>query len=136
MYVYVCMYVVICMDFIGPPGVRVNSVKNVEDLSTVIQWDAVNNPLPTTYTVTWTDDRNLHGVDTVDEQTSYTITGLTLDTVYTVTVTPANTCGDGTEGKTRVSFPTGTTFTIIIYHFVLRRQVHWYLYLSVLKYMF
>ena len=65
-----------------------------------------------TYTVTWTDDRDLHEGDTVDEQTSYTITGLTIDTVYTITVTAANMCGNGPEFKASVSFPIGTGATI------------------------
>ena len=75
--------------------------------------------LHTTYTIIWTDDRDLHGVDTVEEQTSYTITGLTLDTVYTIYVATANICGDGPEFRTSVSFPTGTTFTIMIHNLIL-----------------
>ena len=71
----------------------------------------MDDSLPTTYTVTWTDDRHLHRGDTVQEQTSYTITGLTLDTVYTITVTAANMCGDGPEFRTSIFFSTNTTFT-------------------------
>ena len=47
-------------------------------------------------------------VHTLIEQSPYTITGLTLDTVYTITVTASNRCGTGPEYSTSVSFPTGT----------------------------
>ena len=79
--------------FTGPSGLTVNIVKNIESLSVVVQWDAVNGFLLTTYTITWTDGRDLFEVAIVDEQTSYTITGLTLDTVYTITVAAVNMCG-------------------------------------------
>ena len=95
------------MIFIGPSALTVNITKRIESLSIVVQWDRVDDFLPSTYTVTWTDDRDLHGVDTVVEQTSYTITGLTLDTVYTITVTAANMCGQGPEFRTSILFPTG-----------------------------
>ena len=96
-----------------------NIIKNIKSLSIVVQWDAVDDFLPTGYTITLTDERDLHGGDTLEEQTSYTITGLTLDTVYTITVTAANRCGDGPEFKTSVSFSTGTTFITIIHNLVL-----------------
>ena len=88
-----------------------NIIKNIERSSIIVQWDVVDGSLPTTYTVTWTDDRDLHGGDTVDEQTSYTITGLTLDTVYTITVTAANMCGSGPYFITSVSLSTDATST-------------------------
>ena len=62
----------------------------------------------TTYIVTWTDKTNSIQLHTLIEQSSYTITGLTLDTVYTITVTATNRCGTGPEYRTSVSFPTGT----------------------------
>ena len=103
---YICLHA-------GPSDLTVNTTKNNGNLSIVVQWDAVDDFLHTTYTVTWTDDRDLLNHSTVEEQTSYTITGLTLDTVYTITVTAANMCndGDGIEFKTSISFSTGTTFT-------------------------
>ena len=85
-----------------------NIIKNIESLSIVVQWDAVDDNLPTTYTIVWTDEGDLFEVATLTEQTSYTITGLTLDTVYTITVTAANRCGQGPEFSTTISFPTGT----------------------------
>ena len=100
---YICLHA-------GPPAlVAVNITKNNESLSIVVQWDAVDDSLPTTYTVTWADDRDFDDVATVEEDTSYTITGLTLDTVYTITVTAANKCGDGSEVRASVLFSTGTT---------------------------
>ena len=93
-----------------------NITKNIENLSIVVQWDAVDDFLHTTYTIFWIDDRDLFESATLDEQTSYTITGLTLNTVYTITVTAANWCGDGPEFRTRVSLPstdtTSTNYTI------------------------
>ena len=60
----------------------------------------------------WTSesDHNLHSV-TLIKQSSYTITGLTLDTVYTINVTAANRCGDGPEVITSISFPADTIST-------------------------
>ena len=84
-----------------------NIIKHFESSSIVVQWDVLDDFLHTTYTVIWTDDRNPHGEDNVDEQTSYTITGLTLDTVYTITVTAANTCGSGPEFRANVTFSIG-----------------------------
>ena len=91
------------------------TTNNIVDLSVVIQWDEVDDSLPTTYIVTWTSERDLNNVQvkTLIEQSSYTITGLTLDTVYTITVTAANRCStaNGSKYKTNVSFPTGIIFT-------------------------
>ena len=84
-------------------------MKNITNSSIVVQWDAVDDSLYTVYTVTWTDERDLFEVATVDEQTSYTITGLILDTVYTIHVNVANRCGDGPEFRTRIFFSTNTT---------------------------
>ena len=89
-------------------------MKNIESSSIVVQWDAVDDSLPTTYTITWTDEGDLFEVATLTEQTSYTITGLTLDTVYIITVTASNMCGTGPEFRTSISFPTGITSIINI----------------------
>ena len=86
-------------------------MKNIESLSIVVQWDVVDDFLFTTYAVTWGDRIDQLATVTVDDQTSYTITGLTLDTVYTITVTAANRCGQGPEFRTSVSFSTDTTST-------------------------
>ena len=85
-----------------------NVIENATALSTVVQWDEVDDSLNTTYIVTWTSERDhITHHSTLTEQSSYTITGLTLDTVYTITVTASNRCGQGPEFMTSVSFPTG-----------------------------
>ena len=95
----------------GPSALTVNIMKNIESSSIVLQWDAVDDSLPTTYTIIWTDEGDLFEAATLTEQTSYTITGLTLDTVYTITVSPANICGNGPEFSTNIPFSTDTTST-------------------------
>ena len=62
-----------------------NTTTNIGSSSIIVQWDEVDDSLHTTYTIAWTDGELL-GITTIEEETSYTITGLTLDTVYTVTV--------------------------------------------------
>ena len=93
-------------DFTGPPALAVNVRENATALSTVVQWDEVDDSLNTTYIVSWTSERD-HIAYHVTEQSSYTITGLILYTVYTITVTASNRCGQGPEFMTSVSFPTG-----------------------------
>ena len=86
-------------------------MKNIESSSVVVQWDAVDDSLTTIYTITWTSAGGGLQVATLIEQTSYIITGLTLDTVYTITVTVANVCGSGPEFRTSILISTGA------YHF-------------------
>ena len=98
--------------FTAPPALTVTMTKNPESPSVVVQWDEVDDSLTTYYTVTWTSERDLNNVQVklLIEQSSYTITGLTLDTVYTITVTATNRCGAGPEYSTSVSISTGTTY--------------------------
>ena len=91
-----------------PSSLTVNVTSNITDLSTVVQWNVVDDSLTTTnYTVTWTNGTNPIDSTTLIEQSSYTITGLTLNTVYTITVTAVNICGQGPGNVTSVSFPLG-----------------------------
>ena len=69
----------------------------------------MNGSLATNYTVTWTSETDLTQSVSTTMETSYTITGLILDTVYTITVAAVNECGQGPEFTTSISFPTGTT---------------------------
>ena len=87
-------------------------MKNTESSSIVVQWDEVDDSLPTTYIVTWTSERD-HIIQskTLEEQSSYTITGLTLDTVYTITVSASNICDTGPEYSISVSLTSDTTST-------------------------
>ena len=93
-----------------------NVTKSNESLSSVIQWDAVDRSLATNYTVTWTSDTDPTQSVATTMETSYTITGLILDTVYTITVAIVNMCGQGPEFNTSISFSTGT-YVCMYYHF-------------------
>ena len=88
-------------------------MKNTDHLSILVQWDEVDDSLHTIYTITWHSERDLNNVQvkSLEEQSSYTITGLTLDTVYTITVTAVNKCGFGPEYSTIVSLTSDTTST-------------------------
>ena len=87
-------------------------MENIGTSSIVVQWDAVDDSLIITYTIVWSRaGGGVRQVATLTEQTSYTITGLTLDTVYNITVTAANTCGSGPEIVTTVSLSLDTTST-------------------------
>ena len=108
---YIATFHSYLLIFIGPPALTVNIIENIESLSIVVQWDTVDDSLPTTYIIIWTDEGDLFEVAILTEQTSYTKTGLTLDTVYTITVNAANKCGSGPEFSTSISFPTGITST-------------------------
>ena len=81
---------------LGPSALTMNITENINSSSIVVQWVEVDDFLTTTYIVTWASERDhiTHPV-TLIEQSSYTITGLTLDTVYTITVTASNKCGNG-----------------------------------------
>ena len=80
-------------------------MKKVENSSILVQWDVVDSYFATSYTVTWTSGFPIHSV-TLIEQSSYTITGLTLGTIYTITVTAANKCGTGLTFKTNMLYST------------------------------
>ena len=99
--------------FVVPPALAVNITENIETSSIVVQWDEVDDFHTTTYIVTWTSERDniLHHV-AITEQSSYTITGLILDTVYNITVFAANRCGTGPEYRTSVLLTGDTTSSI------------------------
>ena len=99
--------------FTGPPALTVNITKNTESSSIVVQWDEVDNSFPITYVVTWTSERDLNDAQSIGvvELSSWTITGLALDTVYTITVTATNICGHGPEYRTSVSLTTDSIST-------------------------
>ena len=85
-------------------------MKNTESLSIVVQWDEVDDSFSTTYVITWTSERDhIKRSASLVGLTSYTITGLTLDTVYTLTVTAYNVCGTGPEYRTNISLTTDIT---------------------------
>ena len=94
--------------FTDPDALSVNITKGYGSSSVVVQWDLVDDS-PTTayiifYTVTWTrDGTNFTQRSVLILQQTFTITGLTLDTVYTITVTARHECGYGPEHRTSVS---------------------------------
>ena len=100
---------------IEPSALKVNTTKNIGDLSVVVQWNEVDDSLNTTYMVTWTNGTTLVDSPILIEQSPYTITGLTLDTVYNITVTASNRCGTGQGNESSVSFPTGTYILLSLF---------------------
>ena len=94
---------------------------DITNESFVVQWDAVNDVFPVTYIVRWYRGDNLIDEDSVNGL-SYTVTGLTVNTSYNVTVVAINTCcGAGpvsnviivtTDNKLPTFPPTAFTITI------------------------
>ena len=83
--------------------------KKITNSSVVVQWDTVDDVQDTNYTVTWAmaNESNVTLINT--EQTSYALTGLTLNTVYNINVIATNKCGQSDEFNTRVSLSESTT---------------------------
>ena len=92
-----------------------NIVKNTKNSSVVVQWDVVDDSIDTTYVVTWTSERgHTEQSPGLVNFRSYTITGLTLDTVYNITVTANSKCGTGPEYNTSVSLSANTNPNTVI----------------------
>ena len=101
--------------FTGPPALTVNILKNTEKLSVFLHWDEVDDVAVATYVVTWTSERDhIKNSPSLVGLTSYTITGLTLNTVYTITVTALNKCGTGSDYRTSVQLLANTNPSIVI----------------------
>ena len=83
--------------------------KNVTNSSVVVQWDTVDDAHDTNYTVTWAIANESNVTQGSTEQTIYTITGLTLNTVYNINVTSSNKCGQGEVFTTNVSLAADTS---------------------------
>ena len=95
--------------FTDPTALKGSIEKRILESEIIVKWDPVDNSLPTNYTVTWTSDgTNSTQSHTLANQSSCTITGLTLDTVYNITITATNRCGTRPEYQTSVSFSAGT----------------------------
>ena len=95
--------------FTGPPAPTVDLTKNIKSLSIVLNWNAVDNVA--NYSVTWTSESSPTQSRTLTEQSSYTITGLTLDTVYYISVFAASKFCTGPE------FRISTMLSAGMYHF-------------------
>ena len=97
--------------FIEPTAFKVNITKNIESSSVFIQW--TDDAFDPDYILTWTSKRDGLRIASLDSfQTSYTITGLTLDTVYTITLSDNAWCGDTPEFITSILFSADTTASI------------------------
>ena len=100
----------------APMNVRTSERKND---SFTVQWDPVTDIFPITYTVQW------YGEDINDtantSELSYTVTGLTSNTSYSVSVVAINTCcgagpvSDVVIGTTGSSSNIGMSNTILPY---------------------
>ena len=91
--------------------------QSITDVSFVVQWDAVINQSVDRYVVYWIDDsKPIQSV--IVNETSCTVTGLTPNTTYTVTVAAANVfnctgvASDGEEVTTIISISMDTTSTV------------------------
>ena len=67
---------------------------DITNESFVVLWDEVMDIFTITYNVTWYDESGIIGMDTVNSP-PYTVTGLTANTSYNVTVVAINTCCGG-----------------------------------------
>ena len=112
---YSRLHHIFCILLSVPSALTVSIMKSTKSSSVVVQWDEVDDSLPTTYLVTWTseNDRTEESSGLVDF-TSYTISGLTLDTVYIITVAAHNDCGTGPEYKTSISLSANTNPNTVI----------------------
>ena len=63
----------------------------ITDQSFIVQWSSMNDIFPIIYTVRWYGEDGSNGTATVNGL-SYTVTGLTANTSYNVTVVAINTC--------------------------------------------
>ena len=94
--IFTCtLYIFIYYNADVPNGVtNVRIRDDITNESFVVLWDEVMDIFTITYNVTWYDESSIIGMDTVNSP-PYTVTGLTINTSYNVTVVPINTCGAG-----------------------------------------
>ena len=86
------MYIFIYYNADIPSGVmNVRIRDDINNESFVVLWDEVMDIFTITYNVTWYNDSGIIGMDTVNTP-PYTVTGLTTNTSYNVTVIAINTC--------------------------------------------
>ena len=108
-------------SFTAPENIRFPP-QSITNISFVVQWDAVINQSVDKYIVLvyWTDKRNPIQRVTAEE-TSYTITGLTPNTTYTVTVTSVDVpnCNGlpsaSEEVTTKISISIDTNSTVSVF---------------------
>ena len=77
--------------------------------SFVVQWNEMTDYFTVNYTVTWYNESGIVGMVTVNSP-PYTVTGLTANTSYNVTVVAINTCcGAGPVSNVIVNTTSTTT---------------------------
>ena len=115
--IYVCIHTYIHHVYICnadvPSGVMNVIIRDgITNESFVVLWDEVMDIFTITYNVTWYNDSGIIGMNTVNSP-PYTVTGLTANTSYNVTVGAINTCGAGPvsdviEAMTNMREPTSS----------------------------
>ena len=127
------MYIFIYYNADVPSGVMNVTIRDdITSESFVVLWDEVMDIFIITYNVTWYNDSGIIGMDTVNSP-PYTVTGLTANISYNVTVVANNTCcgagpvSDVVEAMTNMreptSSPTHTTGNVTVCLYV-RSYVH------------
>ena len=101
-----------------PMNIRFPADK-ITNVSFVVLWDAIINQSVDRFIVNWSDGTNpIQSV--IVHKISYTVTGLTPNTTYTITVAAVNMCGTGTAGNnsvtTNASFSVDATSTAFVFH--------------------
>ena len=80
-----------------PMNIRFPTDK-ITNVSFVVQWDAIINQHVDRYIMKWTDGTNpMQSV--IVHMISYTVTGLTPNTTYIVTVADVNKCGTSADSS-------------------------------------
>ena len=74
-----------------PDDVMITTTYNSTSGSLLVQWNEVTDYFTVKYTIAWYTDSGIIGMDTVNSP-PYTITGLTANRSYNVTVVDINTC--------------------------------------------
>ena len=74
-----------------PDAVMITTTYNNASGSLLVQWNEVTDYFTVNYTVTWYNESGIVGMVTVNSP-PYTVTGLTANTSYNVTVVAINTC--------------------------------------------
>ena len=75
----------------APNAVTCVRIMNITGASFVVLWNEVMDIFTITYNVTWYDESGIIGMDTVYSP-PYNVTGLSANTLYSITIVAINTC--------------------------------------------